>query len=54
MNKKSILIIDDDKFFREILKDVLKERYLVIEATGSEDVTKLAVEIRPDLMILDI
>jgi two-component system cell cycle response regulator len=54
MNKKSILIIDDDKFFREILKDVLKERYLVIEATGSEDVTKLAVDIRPDLMILDI
>jgi two-component system cell cycle response regulator len=54
MSKKSILIIDDDKFFREILKDVLKERYLVIESTGSEDVVKLAIEIRPDLMILDI
>jgi two-component system cell cycle response regulator len=54
MSNKSILIIDDDKFFREILKDVLNERYQVIEASGSEDVVSMAVEIRPDLMILDI
>ncbi len=54
MNKKSILVIDDDKFFREILKDVLKERYQVIEATGIEDLIKMAATLRPDLIILDI
>jgi len=54
MNKKSILVIDDDKFFREILKDVLKDRYEVVEATGLEDLIKMATTLRPDLIILDI
>jgi two-component system cell cycle response regulator len=54
MNKKSILVIDDDKFFREILKDVLKDRYEVVEATGIEDLIKMATTLRPDLIILDI
>lgn len=54
MNQKSILIIDDDKFFRKILQDVLKERYQVIEATGTEDLIKMAITMRPDLIILDI
>lgn len=54
MNQKSILIIDDDKFFRKILNDVLKERYQVIEASGSEALVEMATTLRPDLIILDI
>jgi two-component system, cell cycle response regulator len=51
---KTILIVDDDNFFREVLKDTLVARYRVIESGTSEDVLRLAISRQPDMIILDI
>lgn len=54
MDEKRILVVDDDRFFRELLKDALQDRYQVFEATRGDEVARLVPEIRPDLIILDI
>jgi len=51
---KKILIVDDDHFFREVLKDALRERYQVLEANSSKDALDHAVNQQPDLIILDV
>jgi DNA-binding NtrC family response regulator len=51
---KKILIIDDDRAFRVILKDVLiKEGYLLIEAGTGEKGLELVKSEHPDLVITD-
>lgn len=52
--KKKILIIDDEIFFRNILKEALQERYQIIEGSSSEDAFRLAQEQQPHLIILDV
>lgn len=54
MHDKIILIVDDDNFFRAVLKDTLQERYRIIEASCGKDAIALAISDRPDLIILDI
>jgi two-component system, cell cycle response regulator len=51
---KTILIVDDDNFFRQVLKDTLVTRYRVIESGTSEDVLYLASTEQLDMIILDI
>ena len=54
-NKSSVLIIDDDPNFREIFSAKLKsEGFSVFEANGGENGLKKALEIIPDLILLDI
>ncbi|MDX2481186.1 MAG: diguanylate cyclase [Desulfuromusa sp.] len=53
-SKKKILIVDDELFFREILKDSLKDRYDIIEGINGEEAIILAVAHQPDLIILDV
>ena len=49
------LIIDDQKNIRTIIRANLTESgYEVIEADNGEDGIKLAVEEKPDLIVLDI
>ena len=53
---RTIMIVDDELFFRELLRDMLeKEGFTVIgEATdGAEAVAKYR-ELRPDITIMDI
>jgi len=54
MQSKKILIVDDDNFFRSILKDTLCDRYQVIEADCGTAAIDLALSNCPDLIILDI
>lgn len=50
-----ILIIEDDKFLRELISQkLLKESYTVIEAIDGEDGVKKAQEEKPDLILLDL
>lgn len=53
--KKKILIIDDEKSIREVLKDILEhEGYNIILGINSEEAIRKAVAIKPDLMVLDL
>ncbi|WP_303721950.1 diguanylate cyclase [Malonomonas rubra] len=52
--KKKILVVDDEVFFRSILKDGLKGGYDIIEAENGEEGIALALSSKPDLIILDV
>ncbi|MDP8263930.1 MAG: response regulator [Candidatus Aceula lacicola] len=53
--KKKILVVDDEKDLRELLKMNLEEKgYEVFTACNGEDGLKVAKEIIPDLIISDI
>ena len=51
---KKILVADDSLFMRKMLKDILKEKYEIVEAeTGAEAEAQIKKE-KPDLVLLDI
>ena len=52
---KKILIIEDDKDLLHILSETFKrERFTVLEAPDGEEGLKMALENRPDLILLDL
>ncbi len=52
---KKILIVDDEKPIVDILKfNLEKEGYKTVEAYDGEQAVKLALETKPDLIILDV
>ncbi len=54
MNKK-ILVIEDDKFLRELIaQKLLKEGYNISEAIDGEEGIKKVKEEKPDLVLLDL
>jgi len=55
MSKKSILVVDDDSFNRQIIADILinTESFTVMSATGGKLACELAVRFQPDLVLLD-
>lgn len=53
--EKTILIIEDDKFLRELISQKLnKENYKVVEAVDGEEGIKKVKEEKPDLILLDL
>ena len=51
---QTILIVDDDDFFREILKEALQDRYQLIAVDNGEEAICLARTHTPNLIILDV
>ncbi len=52
---KKILIIEDDKFLRELIgQKLLKEGYDIIEAVDGEKGIKSVKDEKPDLVLLDL
>ena len=52
---KNILIIEDDRFLRELIaKKLTKESYAVSEAVDGEDGIKKIKTEKPDLILLDL
>ena len=52
---KKILIIEDDKFLREVIaKKLTTEGYEIIEAVNGENGIIQAGETKPDLILLDL
>ncbi|MCD6429171.1 response regulator [bacterium] len=52
---QKILIIEDDKFLRELIaKKLIKEGYEVDEAIDGEEGVKKVKEILPDVVLLDL
>ncbi|KPJ56829.1 hypothetical protein AMJ49_03735 [Parcubacteria bacterium DG_74_2] len=52
---KKILIIEDDKFLRELIARKLRnENFEIVEAVDGEEGVKKAKEEKPDLVLLDL
>ncbi len=54
MNKPSILIVDDERFFISLLTDILKRDYHVLSASSGQEAIELAEKYKIDLVLLDI
>ncbi len=55
MSAKTILYIEDNEMNRKIVRDLLKRtRYTLIEAYDGEAGVAKALEMRPDLILMDI
>ena len=53
--RQNILIVDDSKFNRDILKEILGENYNYLEAeNGNQAIQMIGENIGIDLMLLDI
>ncbi len=53
--KKKILIVEDDKFLRDLITQKLwKEGFDVVEAVDGEHGLKKVKEVKPDLILLDL
>lgn len=53
--EKTILIVEDDKFLRELIaQKLIKEGYQIIEAVDGEEGVKKIKEGKPDLVLLDL
>src|ERR1035437_4518108 len=50
----SVLLVDDEPVNIKILSDVLKDDYNVMFATSGEEDIGLALQLRPDLILLDV
>lgn len=52
---KTILVIEDDKFLRELISRKLKEEgFDIVEAIDGEEGIKKVKEVKPDLILLDL
>jgi CheY-like chemotaxis protein len=54
MERKSVLVTDDDEVFVEALTAVLESRYVVRTASNGKEALERVAEQRPDLIILDV
>ena len=51
---KTILICEDDQNLRQLVRVILGEGYRFVEAHNGREALDLALELRPDLIILDL
>jgi two-component system cell cycle response regulator len=49
-----ILVVDDEFFFRRVLKDALKDQYDIIEGKNGDEAISLARALKPNLIIMDV
>ncbi len=54
MERKTILLVDDDDVFVEAVTAVLETRYRVRRAANGTEALQMIEEERPDLVILDV
>jgi len=53
-SRKSVLVVDDQEFFRNFAVDLLAERYRTQVAKSFDEALRKAIEIAPDLIVLDL
>ena len=54
MDKKRILIADDETVVRLIVGRILDRDYIVLEATNGEEAVEIAKGQKPDLILMDL
>jgi len=53
-NRKNILIVEDEPGIRYLLKDILKDDYIVYEAEDGQKALELIGKIMPDIVVCDV
>ncbi len=53
-NKQTVLIIDDDSNFRQVVKDCIVDEYKVITAVSAEKGLSIVTKLTPSVVLLDI
>lgn len=55
MSKRTVLVVEDEEDIRFLLRVVLEaEGYQVVEATTGKDAVRAAIELVPQLILMDI
>ena len=54
MEKKTILVVDDTDWNRDLLVQLLEEDYTVLQAVDGEQGVKMTQEEKPDLILMDL
>jgi two-component system response regulator VicR len=54
MDRKKILIVDDEADIRRLLKSTLGKDYVILEASDGEEAVDMAHSQKPDLILMDI
>jgi CheY-like chemotaxis protein len=54
MSKKTILIVDDTEWNRELLVQLLEEDYNILQAVDGADGVRMTEENKPDLILMDL
>ncbi len=52
--RHTVLLVDDELVNIKILSDLLKDEYEVLFATSAEEGVRRAVEVQPDIILLDV
>jgi CheY-like chemotaxis protein len=54
MSKKTILIVDDTEWNRELLVQLLEDDYNILQAVDGADGVRVTEENKPDLILMDL
>jgi len=54
MNKKKILVVDDEESIRKLVKKLLGQYYTVVEAANGKVALEIVIKGKPDLVLMDI
>ena len=54
MDKKTILVVDDTDWNRDLLVQLLEEEYTVLQAGDGEQGVKITQDEKPDLILMDL
>ena len=54
MQKKKILVVDDEPNIRLLLTRMLGNDYTILEATDGQEAIDLARDLKPDLILMDL
>ena len=54
MPKKTILIVDDTEWNRDLLVQLLEEDYTILQAVDGGDGVRMTEEHKPDLILMDL
>jgi two-component system alkaline phosphatase synthesis response regulator PhoP len=54
MDKKKILVVDDELYIRLLMKGALGRDYTILEASDGEEAIDIARRQKPDLILMDI
>ena len=54
MEKTRILIADDEQTIRSLVRRILSDKFVVLEASDGEEAVAMARQHKPDLILMDI